>query len=168
MSGPQLLRFSQTPNPRLQKVSLNSIHLLSNRDLFEFLSGITSTLKSLHIRNCEISRGAGEEYALDAVVHKLTAIEHIIALGDCASPLAVARKVAREGQLSGRLRIEYSPGMDCRGLVTAMETSGWRDVAITWAKCFSEADEVLEQKAMDIAKAKGITFESYKDSELDL
>lgn len=157
VSGPQLLRFSQTPNPCLHRVCLSSIKGFSNQDLFEFLSEITSTLTTLTIRDCHISRPIREEYALDAIVHKLSAIQRITSGGDCVSSLAIARKAA-QGQLSGCIWIENAPLVDCGDIVDALKLTGWGEVSVDFGRFIGGSGEVLKGQATRVAKARGISF----------
>lgn len=159
LSGFQLLRFSQTPVPRLQKVDLDHVSGPSNRELFEFLSGIASTLEHLMIKDCDIPRpGDGEEYALDAVVHSLSVIERLDIKGDYVSALVIARKTARDTR-KGHIWIENAPGIECGGVVDALGASaGWGEVSVTLSRLLSAADEALKGAAMGMAQAKGIVL----------
>lgn len=156
--GHQLLRFSQSPNPCLQSVHLESVDGLSNSDLLSFLFNIALTLKRLIIRACRIPRSSeDEEYALDAIIDKLSAIESITIPGDCISPLTISRKIYRE-DCPGHIIIYGTSGISCEGLTRALEIGGWGNITITWRTVLSPEDEVLRLKAIDIAASKGVVL----------
>lgn len=108
-----------------------------NCDLFAFLSLVSSTLITLHIVNSPIHRPSDEEYALDAVVPNMVALESVYVDGGMASSLVVARK--RKGTqnraqgLNRRSKIticgtSFLP--DSTSLIEALQVSSWGSVTI--------------------------------------
>lgn len=169
---PRLLQFSNTPNPCLETVHLHRVGGLHNQELFTFLSSVASTLKSITLKACDIERSSRneehdeehvkkhvEEHALDALIHKLTAIEYMSLSGDGASAHVLARKPAR-GKRSGYIWMELA-FMDSVDILAALETTGWGEISIILDEFnLSPEDEVLNKKARKVAKAKGIAFTS--------
>lgn len=160
LDGFQLLRFVSSPHPCLQTVDFDNIRGVSNRDLLNFLSEIASTLTSLSIRGSGIPPSSDdEEYAIDAVMPKLVSLESVTVVGDYLSALAIARKPSRRRHsvhyAQHSISISRAPGMSMAGVAKAMEVCCWEIVFITWSYV---PDEVMREKAVNTARARGITF----------
>ncbi|KAF8077657.1 hypothetical protein FPV67DRAFT_1462574 [Lyophyllum atratum] len=160
LTGPQLLAFASPAHsiPSLHTVDMCNIQGLSNCDLSAFFSQIAASLESLSIQGCTISRGPGEEYALDTVISKMVRIHNLKSDGDIATAMVLSRKVRREKgrcQKKDTITIAYSPSMKLRSLVEALEVCYWDSVHVTWSGAI---DDSLLEKALTVTDLRGINF----------
>jgi hypothetical protein len=167
ISGFQLLQFISPPQPTLKRVELQHLHGLSNRDLVSFLSQVSSTLQSFSINSCFVSRDTiDEEYAFDAVVHKMLCLDQAyIAGSDLATLLAITRKTRRAPidpfvfpwptQISVELE---SCQIDVDLVIEALHATGWHAVTLVHT-AFAQWTPEQRERIHQLAREKGIHVE---------
>jgi len=174
LTGHQLLRFVNSPQPFLKALSLTNVSGFSNADLRSLLTQVAPTLSSLYINYIKIPRPSpDEEYAVDATVAKMVALRILDVAGDCVSLLAVMRKAPAHPDDVGlsspsstatptpSIRISYAPAVDFynhRGLLEALEVTGWRSVTIYGGGFHNEPSVAHLEEVRNIAMARGITL----------
>ncbi|KAG6846631.1 hypothetical protein H0H93_012730 [Arthromyces matolae] len=101
-----------------------------------------------------------EEYAIDAVMHKLWSLEELYVSGDLLTPLSIARKRRRDGPpASSTFMATVVPGIYLEGIIEALEVSEWNVVSIKTLPGFVDGDELLlKESALKVAARRGIAL----------
>jgi hypothetical protein len=169
ITGAQLLRFIRPDDAFLKTLILSHVHGFSNSELFTLLSSVARTLTTLRITYCTIPRdNEEEEFALDAVMPQLSAIETVSTAGDCISVLAIARKAeslepdsmsrATSRPYFPSIGISAAPTLDCECLPSAVNTTGWKTISIARCEGVAKAEMSVKQDAREIAASRGISL----------
>lgn len=163
MTGRQLLRFTSSSQPTLKDLSLHSVKGLSNSDLLDILLRVSSTLTNLSVKHCVLPRAKeDEEYAIDAAMSKMECLASASIAGpDLASVLAIARKPQRNTYYSNlRMSILIDGGLqfDMRGIVAALEATGWGEINIGRTGPESGWDEGLAEETRKVVLHRHLRF----------
>ncbi|KAG6841142.1 hypothetical protein C0991_001418 [Blastosporella zonata] len=158
LTGRQFVRFTSS---RLRKVELERLIGPLNRDLLSFLSAAAPSLTSLTIRSCTFLRQTmHEEYAIDAVMHQLCALEELAVSGDILTARAIAEKApAKHSSSPVSFTATLAPALYIDDLPESLETSGWNIVTIRALPGFmDDTDLWMKQQALEIAARRNIIF----------
>ncbi|KAG6828979.1 hypothetical protein H0H92_006101 [Tricholoma furcatifolium] len=158
LTGRQFVRFSSC---HLRHVELERLNGPVNRDLLAFLIAAAPSLTRLAIRSCPFLRQVqGEEYALDAVMDQLCALEQLTVSGDILSAQAIAKKGPGKDPTSVlKFTATLVPALYLEELADALDTTGWKSITIkTLPGYMDEADLAMKQEAEDIATWRNIEF----------
>ena len=173
LTGHQLLRFVNSSQSFLKDLYLSNVWGFSNHDLRSLLTQVAPTLGSLYISYITVPRSSpDEEYAVDATVARMVALRTLDLAGDCASLLAVARKVPAHADdvvvrsISSRvlpmIRISNAPAVDSyQEFLDALQVTGWRSITIygdIFNRHHDDPDTIAQLEARNIAMARGITL----------
>ncbi|KAG6913975.1 hypothetical protein DXG01_003197 [Tephrocybe rancida] len=158
LTGRQFVRFTSS---HLRKVELERLNGPLNRDLLSFLSSAAPSLASLTIRSCPFLRQSmHEQYAIDALMPHLHALEELTVSGDLLTARAIADKPPGEHSSLASFTATLSPALYIDDLADALETGGWKSVTIKTLPGFMDETELwMKQQALETAARRDIVFE---------
>jgi hypothetical protein len=161
-AGPQLVKFVQSPAPRLRDLCLSRVKGVLNGDMLNMFLIVAPTLNTLTLDSCKIDRSPNEEFAIDAAVSKMVSLQCLYITGNCGTELSILRAgtIYREAQRNAynplpHISLCYAPEINPKNLPEALRVTNWVNI-IVWADQMSSADESLKQELLKIAATRGI------------